>query len=94
MDVNVSEQTALGSWHKQGVAVVLAAIGAAIGFTILFNVIIAQFRRQQDQNVRLNQSESALRASERKLKAYAGMAADWFWEQDADLRFAVISTFR
>jgi signal transduction histidine kinase len=91
VDVNVSEQAALSSWHKQGAAVVLAAIGAAIGFTILFNVIIAQFRRQQEQNVRLNQSETALCASERKLKAYAGMAADWFWEQNADLRFVVDS---
>jgi signal transduction histidine kinase len=32
-----------------------------------------------------------LRTSERRLKAYAEMAADWFWEQDSELRFSVDS---
>jgi PAS domain S-box-containing protein len=31
--------------------------------------------------------QNALQASERRLRDFAEMASDWFWEQDADLRF-------
>jgi signal transduction histidine kinase len=91
VDSNVSEQAALKSWYTQAIAIVVASVGIAVGFTVLFAIIIAQFRRQEDQNARLNRSEAALRASERKSAAYAEMSADWFWEQDADLRFSVDS---
>jgi PAS domain S-box-containing protein len=33
------------------------------------------------------QVQNALQASERRLRDFAEMASDWFWEQDADLRF-------
>jgi signal transduction histidine kinase len=91
VDANVSERAALKSWYKQAIAIVGAAIGIAVGCTVFFAIIVAQFRRQEDQNARLNRSEAALRASERKSTAYAEMSADWFWEQDADLRFSVDS---
>ena len=35
----------------------------------------------------LKQAQAALRISEQQLKAFAEMSSDWFWEQDADLRF-------
>jgi PAS domain S-box-containing protein len=35
----------------------------------------------------LKQTQAALRKSEQQLKAFAEMSSDWFWEQDADLRF-------
>ena len=87
IDVNMSEQAALRGWHQEAAAIAIAMIGIAAALAVLFAVIIAQFRRQEEQNARLNQGRTALRASERRLKAYAEMAADWFWEQDADLRF-------
>ena len=87
VDANMSEQSALRGWYKQASGLGIATIGIAIGFTVLFGVIAAHFRRQQEQNAMLRQHATALRESERRLKAYAEMAADWFWEQDADLRF-------
>jgi PAS domain S-box-containing protein len=87
VDVNVSVRAALNSWYKQATIIGCAVLGAVAGFTVLFAVITKQFRRQEEQNARLSLGDAALRASERRLKAYAEMSADWFWEQDADLRF-------
>ena len=39
------------------------------------------------QNTRLRQRAAALRGTQRRLRAVAEMSADWFWEQDADLRY-------
>jgi signal transduction histidine kinase len=87
VDVNMSEKAALRAWRRQAAAVTFVVIGVAAALAILFAVIIAQFRRQEVQNARLQLGRTALRASERRLKAYAEMGADWFWEQDASLRF-------
>jgi len=37
------------------------------------------------------QAEDALRISEQRFRDFAEVASDWFWEQDADLRFTYIS---
>ena len=87
VDVNMYQQAILRPWHTQASAIAVAMVGIAAALAILFAVIIAQFRRQEAQNARLSQGKAALRASERRLKGYAEMAADWFWEQDANLRF-------
>lgn len=42
---------------------------------------------QQDIDARLDEVAAALRESEQTLRAYAEMSADWFWKQNADLRF-------
>jgi signal transduction histidine kinase len=91
VDVNMSEKAVLARMYEEASVVVIATITVALGFTVLFSVIAAQFRRQEEQNAKLNAGASALVASERKLKAYAEMSADWFWEQDADLRFSMDS---
>jgi signal transduction histidine kinase len=85
VDVNVSVQAVLKSWYEQATVIAIAVAGVSVGCTILFAVIIGQFRRQEQQNARLRLGEAALRASERRLKAYAEMSADWFWERDARL---------
>ena len=36
-------------------------------------------------------AEEALRQSEERLRDFAETSADWFWEQDADLRFSYLS---
>lgn len=87
IDVNMTETSVLRAWHTQATVIAIAMIGVAGALAVLFAVIIAQFRRQVEQNARLSMGRTALRNSERRLKAYAEMAADWFWEQDADLRF-------
>jgi diguanylate cyclase (GGDEF)-like protein len=87
VDANVSLRAILKGWHEDTVVIGIAVTGVSGGLTVLFAIIIAQFQRQEDQNTRLNQSRAFLQTSERKLKAYAEMAADWFWEQDANLCF-------
>ncbi len=37
--------------------------------------------------IKLKEAVAALRKSEQKLRAFAEMSADWFWEQGPDLRF-------
>ncbi len=61
------------------------------GFAVLFAVIGRQFRRQAEQNARLTETADALRASEVRIRDFAEMSSDWFWEQDANLRFTWIS---
>lgn len=39
----------------------------------------------------IKKAEASLRASEKRLRDFASVAADWFWEQDADLRFTYVS---
>jgi signal transduction histidine kinase/ActR/RegA family two-component response regulator len=73
VDVDMSEQAALGNWYAEAVGILAAMITVSTGIIILFAMISAQFRRQE--------------ASERRLKAYAEMAADWFWVQDPDHRY-------
>jgi hypothetical protein len=48
---------------------------------------VRTFEIERSENNWLHQSKVSLHESERKLKAYAEMAADWFWEQDAEFRF-------
>jgi signal transduction histidine kinase len=69
------------------IGIVVATGGVALGCMAALWAIAVQFRRRQDQNARLEQTTIALRKSERNFKAFAEMSADWFWEQDADLRF-------
>ena len=56
----------------------------SVGVVSLFSVIAAQFRRLQRAAV-------ALRTSERRVRDFAATASDWFWEQDAGLRFTWVS---
>jgi signal transduction histidine kinase/ActR/RegA family two-component response regulator len=87
VDVDVSEHAALQNWRERTAEIVAAMTGAALGFSVLFAVIAAQFGRQDIQHRKLIQSAAALRNGERRLKAYAEMSSDWFWEQDADCRY-------
>jgi signal transduction histidine kinase len=44
-------------------------------------------KQRRDLSAKLNETTIALRQTEEKLRAFSTMAADWFWEQDADLRY-------
>jgi signal transduction histidine kinase len=55
VNVTASEDAALAHWHRQSAFIALGALGAVIGFAILFHVLAKQFRR-------LEQSESSLAA--------------------------------
>ena len=73
-----------------------------VGLLIL---LIVEIRRRTDREVKLGdervrlaaeiqqgrQVQQRLRSSEARLRDFAEMASDWFWEQDADLRFIPVS---
>jgi signal transduction histidine kinase len=71
------------------------AIGAIAHRMVDGSWVLATDRRMKNGGIAglriditaLKQAEMALHASERQLRAYAEMSSDWFWEQDADLRF-------
>src|ERR1700722_10105002 len=46
VNVNVTLQAALASWHEQALLIAAAVLGVAAGCTVLFAVIIGQFHRQ------------------------------------------------
>jgi signal transduction histidine kinase len=87
IEMSETEDSVLASWYREWILIILAGIGAATGFGVLTGVIALQFRRQEEQTIRLQRSADALAQSEQRVRSYAEMASDWFWEQDADLRF-------
>jgi PAS domain-containing protein len=93
VDVSMIEPVALARWRVQAALIALGGLIAAASFAVLFEVIARQFRRQAEQNAQLTDAGEALRASELRVRDFAEMSSDWFWEQDADLRFTRISGF-
>jgi two-component system cell cycle sensor histidine kinase PleC len=91
VDVNMTRQAALASSEQDILEVLLARTGIALVFTALFWLIARLFRRQQSHVRELARVADKLRASERQVRDYAEISSDWFWEQDAELRFRWLS---
>jgi len=91
IDVAIKEQDALAPWRQQLVYVAGGASVAIVAFILLFWVVGQQFRRQEAHNTVLLRTAEAARTGELRLRDYAEMASDWFWEQDAELRFVSIT---
>ncbi len=87
MNVALDEAVALAPWRRQATLLALGAMISSIGFLLLFRVIGRQFNEQQEQNTALHSTALALREGEGRLRAYAELASDWFWEQDTAFRF-------
>ena len=64
-----------------GLVVFLAVAGVGLLITIL------HFKQIAEREV----SQSRLQESEQRFRDFAETASDWFWEQDADLRFVFLS---
>ena len=91
IDASMHEQDALATWRQQLLYVMAGEFVAAFAFIMLFRIVGLQFRKQEQQNAALQQMTEATRISEARLRDYAKMASDWFWEQDAELRFVSIT---
>jgi signal transduction histidine kinase len=87
VDVTVPETLVLAAWGRQAINIAIVALAVAIGFIIVICVIARQFQQQRHQNLQLKDATTELLKNERKLRTFAEMSADWFWEQGADLRF-------
>jgi signal transduction histidine kinase len=92
VDVSRDVDDVLSGWWKQirylmvGQAIVLLAT------TFFIVMILRQFAQQDRQLVLLRQmSDMAIRNADR-LADFAQLASDWYWEQDASLRFVPIET--
>jgi PAS domain S-box-containing protein len=84
VSVGVSEDVALAPWRHQSMIIVVGALGAVIGFAILFRALAVQFRR-------LEQRSSELVRSEGRFRDFALTSSDWFWETDREHRFSYLS---
>jgi PAS domain-containing protein len=80
----LAQSVALAEWRHQAIVTTAAVLAGVVGIASLFIVLTAQFRR-------LQRATEALRTGERRIRDFAETGSDWFWEQDADLRFAWIS---
>ena len=87
VNVSLREAVALAPWQALIRLIVLQAGVVAAGSVLVFYVIARQLQRLRRQNLELVGTATALRDSEQRLRNFAEMASDWFWEQDADLRF-------
>ena len=75
-------------------AAAAALSAAAIGLALLSLALAAQRNRLQEYALGMRQNAEALRRSEGRFRAFATVASEWFWEQDADLRFSYFSDDR
>jgi PAS domain S-box-containing protein len=87
VNVPIREAGWLAESRRQANYVVAASAVLAGTFVVLIWLIARQTRRQDELNATLSRSADALRASVARLSDFAEVASDWFWEQDADLRF-------
>jgi len=91
VDIAIPEPAALTAWRDQVTIIAVGGAAASLGLAALFGVIGQQFRRKAEQNERLAAIARELRASEDRMLDFAHMAADFFWEADAELRFSWVS---
>ncbi len=89
--VTISEDAALADWWRQSVLIGIAALGAAIGFAILFQALAARARKLERQTAELAMAADALRDSEARFRDFARASSDWFWETDEQHRFIFVS---
>jgi len=89
--VTISEDAALVEWWRQSILIGIAALGAAIGFAILFQALAARSRKLEQQTAELATTADALRDSEARFRDFARTSSDWFWETDEQHRFTFVS---
>ncbi|HTI81398.1 MAG TPA: ATP-binding protein [Acetobacteraceae bacterium] len=92
INTGTTEQAALAAWHQDSFDVAVARLGVGLVFTALFYAISRSFRQQASHARQLARVAERLRASERQVRDFAEISSDWFWEQDAELRFCWLSS--
>jgi signal transduction histidine kinase len=88
VNVSLREVAALAPWQTLIRLIEMQAAIAAAAVVLVFSIIVRQLRRLRTRNLELAGTAAALRDSEQRLRHYAEMASDWFWEQGANLRFS------
>ena len=91
VDTAIMIDPVLAEWRKEALRLGIGAMVGATALVVLFSVIATQFRRLATQNTTLAEAAVALQESERRVRDFAEVSSDWFWEQDARLRFTWLS---
>jgi signal transduction histidine kinase/ActR/RegA family two-component response regulator len=92
LDVAVPEQDMLTAWHDQALYLMAASGAFAVLLLVIFALIGRQIARQKEQNAALARNAAILRESEARFRDFSELASDWYWEQDADLRFVALAS--
>ncbi|MCZ6872364.1 MAG: response regulator [bacterium] len=79
--------------HWAGInAITGRKIAIALLFPLFFVIALTSvIRNRRLARYEAKKAQDAIIAEERRFKDFAGIAADWFWELDADLRFTYLS---
>jgi len=72
------------------VSIIVFLIGMLLTMTVCAMVYLLVNRERRVQALVVDRTQ-ALRVSESRIRDMADVSADWFWEMDADLRFAYLS---
>ena len=91
VDSAILTDEVLALWRRQAILLAAGAAAAAAAVLALFTVIARQVRRLAERNATLAETAAALGESERRVRDFAEVSSDWFWEQDANLRFTWLS---
>jgi PAS domain S-box-containing protein len=75
--IGIPKDVALAPWRRQATIIAVGAVGAIVGFAILFWVLGVQFRR--------------IERSETRFRGFATTSSDWFWETDEHHRISYMS---
>ena len=90
LNVSVKEAEALAAWWQDAKWIGISTLAIAAGFMLLFWVIARQLFRWEAQHSALLRTTMELKQTVARLNAFARTGSDWFWEQDAALRFVSI----
>jgi PAS domain S-box-containing protein len=91
VNAGVAEKAALAGWRREATFIGLAAIGAAIGFALLFRALAARSRELERHTAELRLAADALRDSQARFHDFARTSSDWFWETDCEHRLTFLS---
>jgi len=87
VDIVMDERLVFAEWRVETAYIAGVALALAFAFIGLFWALSRQFQKQAEQNAKLEEATISLCEGQQRLRAYAEMSSDWFWEQDANLRF-------
>ena len=87
IDTSIRDADILAVWLHQAAYTVSAVFLLEGAIFVLFAVLSRQLHSHEEHIAALSRTADALRASENRLRDFAELASDWFWEQDADFRF-------
>ena len=77
VDIALDAALVLAGWHRQAPYIGCFALAGVLFISGLFWMLGRQFRRQAEQNARLEEAATRLREGQQTLRAYAEMSADW-----------------